>query len=83
MRYATGTDEQGRPIDVRDPLSARFAAIAAEAGRAPAALVPAFLALREVFDPALAADAAIAAAVTDWLGRLYDKGARACVAAAA
>jgi fructuronate reductase len=83
MRYATGTDEQGRPIDVRDPLSACFAAIAAEAGRAPAVLVPAFLALREVFDPALAADAAIAAAVTDWLGRLYDKGARACVAAAA
>jgi fructuronate reductase len=83
MRYATGTDEQGRPIDVRDPLSARFAAIAAEAGRAPAALVPAFLALREVFDPALAADAVFAAAVTNWLGRLYDKGARACVAAAA
>jgi fructuronate reductase len=83
MRYATGTDEEGRPIDVRDPLSARFAAIAAGAGRAPAALVPAFLALREVFDPALAADAAFAAAVTNWLGRLYDKGARASVAAAA
>lgn len=79
IRYATGIDEKGDPIDVRDPLSARFAAIAAEAGRAPGALVPAFLALCDVFDPALAADAVFADAVTSWLGRLYDKGAGACV----
>ena len=38
IRYASGTDEQGRPIDVADPMAARFAAIA-EAGRGNAAQI--------------------------------------------
>ena len=33
MRYVTGIDEHGKPIDVRDPLSARLRAIA-DHGRA-------------------------------------------------
>lgn len=82
IRYATGMDERGRPIEVCDPLGPRFAAIAAAAGPAPTALVPAFLALREVFDPVLAADEGFVTAVTDWLERLYARGARACVAGA-
>ena len=33
MRYVYGEDEQGRPIEVSDPLAPRFAAIAARASR--------------------------------------------------
>ncbi len=31
MRYASGQDEKGQPIDVRDPLAARFARISSHA----------------------------------------------------
>ena len=39
MRYVTGIDEQGKPIDVRDPLSARLRAICGQGRtRSPTAL---------------------------------------------
>jgi len=34
MRYVTATDEQGREIDVRDPIAAELANIARAAGTA-------------------------------------------------
>ena len=40
MRYVTGIDEHGKPIDVRDPLSARLRAIADQAGLDAARLAP-------------------------------------------
>ena len=40
MRYVTGIDEKGRPIDVRDPLALRLKALADEAGPVAARLAP-------------------------------------------
>jgi fructuronate reductase len=80
MRYVTGIDEQGKPIDVRDPLSARLRAIADEAGLVAERLAPALLDVREIFSPELAADPRFRAAVTDALARIIAKGAKAAVA---
>ena len=77
MRYVTGIDEQGKPIDVRDPLSARLRAIADEAGLVAERLAPALLDVREIFGADLAADPRFRAAVTDALARIIAKGAKA------
>ena len=65
MRYVTGIDEQGKPIDVRDPLSARLRAIADQAGLVAERLAPALLDVREIFAAELAADPRFRAAVTE------------------
>ena len=83
MRYVTGVDENGEEIDVRDPLALRMHAIAADAGDDHAALFDGLVALGEVFGTDLAGNAAFRRAVLDHLENLFDKGARASVAAAA
>jgi fructuronate reductase len=80
IRYAAGRDEQGRPIEVADPLAARFAAIAAEAGRDPGALTQGFLGLAEVFDADLPRDPRFVALLTGQLRSLIGRGARATIA---
>ncbi len=82
MRYVTGIDEGGRPIDVRDPLAERFRTIAAAAGPSAERLVPALLAVEEVFGADLPADPRFRAAVTAALDRLLTMGSQAAVAAA-
>jgi fructuronate reductase len=77
MRYVGGVDEQGQPIDVRDPLAARLRAIC-DANRAPDARVRALLAVSEVFPPALVPR--LTTPVTAAYIRLTDTGARAAVA---
>jgi len=81
MRYVTGRDEKGQAIDVRDPLAARLASIAAEAGLDAARLAPALLAVREVFGSDLPADPRFRDAVTTALTRLIADGARRTVEA--
>jgi fructuronate reductase len=80
MRYVTGIDEHGKPIDVRDPLSARLRTIADGAGLVAERLAPALLDVREIFTAELAADPRFRAAVTDALARIIAKGAKATVA---
>src|SRR5437763_4843145 len=80
MRYVTGIDEHGKPIDVRDPLSVRLRSIADEAGLVAERLAPALLDLREIFATDLAADPRFRAAVTKALARIIEKGAKAAVA---
>jgi len=80
MRYVTGIDEHGQPIDVRDPLSARLRAIADEAGRVADRLAPALLAVREIFAAELADDPRFRTAVTAALARIIEKGAKQAVA---
>jgi fructuronate reductase len=80
MRYVTGIDEQGKPIDVRDPLSARLRAIADEAGLVAERLAPALLVVREIFGAELAADPRFRTAATEALSRIIAKGAKAAVA---
>jgi fructuronate reductase len=79
MRYVTGRDERGAPIDVRDPLAARLAAIAREQGPAPGALADAYLAVREVFGDDLPRAPVFVAAVKRALASLCEHGARATV----
>ena len=81
MRYVTGRDENGQAIDVRDPLADRLKALADEAGPDARTLVPALLAVREVFGDDLPGNSVFAGAVADALDRLLTQGARWTVAA--
>jgi fructuronate reductase len=81
MRYVTGIDESGRPIDVRDPMAARLAQLSAEAGPMAERLAPALFGLRSVFGDELPRDPRFTGPVTDALRRLFTDGARATVAA--
>jgi fructuronate reductase len=78
MRYVTGTDEQGRSIDVRDPLATDLAAIAAFTGPVAERLAPALLDVGAVFGT-LGQDPRVCTAVTAALARLYAHGARRAV----
>lgn len=82
MRYVSGTDEKGSAIDVRDPLAARFKAVAEAAGADAERLADGLLAVREVFGADLPADPRFTGAVKAALGRLYAQGAAASVDAA-
>jgi fructuronate reductase len=79
MRYVTGIDEQGKPIDVRDPLSTRLRSMADEAGLKAERLAPALLNVREIFGD-LADDPRFRAAVQTALARIIATGAKAAVA---
>jgi fructuronate reductase len=79
MRYVGGTDERGRPIDVRDPLAERLRALGEEAAT-PEARVDALLAVREVFPPELATNPRFRAAILNAHAALVARGARAAAA---
>ena len=80
MRYVTAKDEQGRAIDVRDPLAPKLAAIAEVAGPIAERLAPALLEVGSIFG-ALGTDPRMQSAVTAALARLYALGARQTVQA--
>jgi fructuronate reductase len=80
MRYATGIDEEGAPIDVKDPLANRLRALAEAAKRDPVRLVVAYLTLGEVFSTDLPKNEVFREAVTAHLKSLYDIGSAATVA---
>lgn len=82
MRYVAGTDEKGAPIDVRDPLAAKLAAVATEAGPSAARLAPALLAMTEIFGTDLPDDPRFTAPVTKALESLFAKGAAKTVSEA-
>ncbi len=77
MRYASGTDESGAPIDVRDPLAERLREVQAGAPT-PAAKVAAVLAIEDIFPADLAE--ALRAPVTAAAQPLWESGARAALA---
>jgi fructuronate reductase len=79
MRYVTGVDEKGRPIDVRDPLAGRLRAIADAHPGDPAGLARALLAVGEVFGEDLAREPRFAGEVEKGLVALYRDGADAVV----
>jgi fructuronate reductase len=83
MRYVTGIDEAGRPIDVSDPKAAGLAALTKAAGPSADRLAPALLSLRDVFGADLPADPRFVSAVTAALDRLFREGAKRTVANAA
>ncbi|MFM9270581.1 mannitol dehydrogenase family protein [Halomonas elongata] len=63
IRYTASTDLSGRSHAVDDPLAERLADLHARHGNNVAALVPAFLAVEDVFPPALAAEPCFTEAV--------------------
>jgi fructuronate reductase len=73
MRYVSGTDEAGAPIDVRDPLAEVLAQTAASE-EAPRDKALALLGLRDVFPAELAEQ--LAKPVGDAAEQLWTKGAR-------
>ena len=79
MRYISGQDESGQPIDVRDPMADRFQAIYAEHGLSTAVVRP-LLAIEAIFGSQLIANESFVKAVTDAYELLLDKGAREAVA---
>ena len=80
IRYAMGVDENGRSIDVKDPLAKRFAAINKQAGREAENLVSGYLAVREIFGEALPQAAPFVSDVTQALSDMLAKGVAATVA---
>jgi fructuronate reductase len=82
MRYVSGTDEAGHPINVSDPLAPRFAEIAAANRDNPAGLARGLLGLRAIFGDDLANDPRFVTPVSDWLAKLYADGAARTVARA-
>ena len=81
IRYASGTDEQGEPIKVADPLAPQFAAIAAATQGEPDRLAEEFLKITAVFGEDLGAQPRFRAAVIANVVSLCRKGVRATLAA--
>ena len=79
VSYTSGVDEQGEPIDVRDPMADRLRAVQADWPEDPEARVGAVLALEQIFGADLPADGRFLAAVTEAYGNLRTRGARAAV----
>ena len=79
MRYVTARDEQGKDIDVRDPIAAKLAAIAQEAGPVAERLAPALLAVESLFGT-LGSDPRVVSVVASTLAQLYRLGARQLLA---
>jgi fructuronate reductase len=80
IRYASGTDGEGKPIVVADPLAAKFAAIAAKAHGNSSQIADGFLDLVEVFGADLSANPVFRRAVSRDVGSLFRDGARRTVA---
>ena len=76
MRYVSGLDEKGQPIDVKDPLAQRLRELS-DAADTPEQKVAALLAVREVFSAGLAAD--LSAPVAEAYISICELGARKAV----
>ena len=74
IRYVGGTDERGKPIDVRDPMRETFAKLAS-AGTAGSDYVSAVLALPSIFGADLPLDQRFTTAVSDAYRNLATHGA--------
>ncbi len=82
MRYVAGEDEQGQPIDVRDPMAARLAELASDWRSDPQAYVERLLSLEAVFGGDLSRDRSFAKVIQHHFGSLVSRGSRSAVAAA-
>lgn len=80
MIYVGGTDLDGKPIDVRDPLAERLKALTVAAGDAPAK-VEALLGVGEIFDTGLAD--ALRSDLASAYRSLVEQGVRAVLGALA
>ncbi len=77
IRYASGTDERGARIDVKDPLAATFADIVRDAQGDPGTIADGFLDLKAVFGTDLVAHHVFREAVRGSVIALFRDGTRA------
>lgn len=77
MRYVSGVDERGNPIDVRDPLSDKIRSLVESSSDAER--VSALLTLSEIFGIDLPNNPSFVAAVSDAYRRIAEDGARQAV----
>jgi fructuronate reductase len=80
IRYASGTDETGKPIAVKDPMATTFAGIVSAANGDAARIADGFLDLVAVFGADLGADAVFRRAVSRNVCALFRDGVRATLA---
>ncbi len=80
IRYASGSDEQGAPIEVQDPLAPAFRSIVNAARGDPGAIADGFLDLATVFGTDLAAHAGFRSAVRGHVAELFGDGAKVTLA---
>jgi fructuronate reductase len=80
MRYVTGLDEAGQPIDVKDPLAARLRQLADAANGNPEQLAANLLTVTEVFGRDLPQSQLFRDTVTNHLKSLYESGVARTVA---
>jgi fructuronate reductase len=83
MRYVTGIDEQGNPIEVKDPLAARLRTIADDAGRDATKLAEGLLSVTEIFGTRVPDLPGFRDEVTAHLTSLFANGAQATLRAEA
>ena len=76
MRYVTGQDEKGQPIDVRDPMRDELRERADAAGLDAHRLAPALFGISRIFGTDLPQDHTFTAAVTQALDSLIRHGSR-------
>ncbi len=81
MRYVTGIDERGEPIDVRDPLAELLRDQAGEAGAGPTGLVAGLFGVEAVFGTELPENRSFRASVAIAAERLLTRGSAATLAA--
>ena len=74
MRYVAGTDEAGRPIDVRDPLADDIKRRVAKAGPVAERLAPELLGIESIFGTDLAQMPQFTGPVTTALQSLFTRG---------
>jgi fructuronate reductase len=80
IRYASGSDEHGRAIEVADPLAPAFAQIVRDARNDPGPIADGFLDQKEIFGTDLVAHYAFREAVRGHVIALFRDGARATLA---
>jgi len=78
MRYIGGVDENGQPIEVKDPLAGQLRDLS-DGADTPEQKVAALLAVRDIFSTGLASD--LAAPVGQAYARISELGARKAVEA--
>lgn len=81
IRYVSGVDEQGNPIDVRDPLAEQLQSICEQYQGDYAAITKAIIGVTEVFDKDLIGVPKFVEGVTEWLEKIHSVGVLAVVRA--
>lgn len=79
IRYVSGVDENGKAIEVADPLAAILRKQCEENAGDPQAMVKAVVSLAQVFGTDLGDEKRFVETTAQWLARFYDQGVLATI----